>query len=519
MPESPFERKQISPIMNILSAEQIKAADHYTMEQEPVASLQLMERAARACFLRLLKYMDDEKEYLIFCGKGNNGGDGLALARMLKESKRNVGVALVHYTDGWSEDAAANYEHYAKSGGQLLDVRQSGDLERITVSERTLIIDAILGIGANRPLEGLLADTVDFINQHHRPVYAIDMPSGLYSDRSSKENPHIVRATRTFSFQVPKLAFMMAENAPYMGEVEIMNIGLHRGFIANQPTPYHLIETSDVQSLLRPRPSFSHKGAYGHALLIAGSFGKVGAAVIAARACMRSGCGLLTAHLPSCAVQVMHNSLPEAMVSSDGEEQAIYYMPDVKNYSAIGIGPGLGTDPQTGSVLKLLIQEATAPVVMDADALNLLSENKTWLSFLAPNTILTPHPKEFDRLTGAHTSDFDRLASAREFSIRYQCIVVLKGKHTGVVMPDGHVFFNATGNPAMAKGGSGDALTGVITGLLARGYPPPQAALIGVFVHGFAGDLCLKKHSMESVLASDLVEKLSVAFRKLYHEA
>lgn len=500
--------------MQILSSDQLKACDEFTMAQQHISSLELMERAAKACISPILKLADLHSEFVVFCGKGNNGGDGLAISRLLLLQNYKVTTVLVEYTDKASADNAKNLEALLSTAhASVLHVRGTGDLKDLHINEHTIVIDALLGIGVSRPVEGLLADAIDMINERSPLTVAIDLPSGLYSDRSSKENRHIVRASKTLTFQCLKLALLMAENAAYTGHTQVLDIGLDRRFVAETETPFTLLQKQHIRFLLKPRPRFSHKGTFGHALLIGGSKGKSGAAILAAKACLKSGAGLLTVHSCQETLSGLLMQLPEAMASFDEEDHISTY-PRKTGFTAVGIGPGLGTDKDTQNVLKLLIQDAACPIVFDADAINILAENKTWLAFTRPGCVFTPHIKEFDRLAGAHQSDFDRLDSAREFSSKHRQIVVLKGTYTAVVLPSGKVYFNSTGNPSLAKGGSGDVLTGIITGLIARGYEPEQACVIGVYIHGYTADLCIKKQSEESVLASDLIAQLGKAFKK-----
>ncbi len=502
--------------MNILSAKQMREADQYTIIHEPILSIDLMERAARACLYKLLRLSDDETLFYIFCGQGNNGGDGLALARLLSERNRRVQIFIIEHREKTSSDFDHNLERLLNANKVTITYLHEGvDTITFPESEDILIIDALIGSGIRQAVSGLMARVIEQINASYRKVVAIDIPSGLIPDGETDYKQPVVRAGLTLSFQQPKLAFMFAENVPYIGEFEILDIGLDKDFINNQSTPYNYLNKSFAASLLIPRGKFSHKGTYGHALLISGSVGKSGAALLAAKACLRCGAGLLTVHIPACAHTIMQTALPEAMVSLDTESNYISSLPDVSRYSAIGIGPGLGTEKQTQQVLKLLIQNAVVPLVIDADALNILAENKTWLAFLPPQTILTPHPKEFDRMAGNHSSAFSRLQSAREMARKFNCIIILKGAHTAIVMPNGKVHFNSTGNPALAKGGSGDVLTGMISGLLARGYEPSAAAILGVFLHGLTADIIVKKINPESVLAGDIIEKIGKAFDKL----
>jgi hydroxyethylthiazole kinase-like uncharacterized protein yjeF len=502
--------------MKILSAEQIKAADAFTIQHEPITSIDLMERAALACIRHIVKNSSIDSEFIIFCGKGNNGGDGLAIARFLIKRNYNVKTYVVNHSENASEDFNINLERLKELKPEsVFNVNKEEDLKQIEITRAALIIDALFGTGVNKTLFGIAAAVVDFINNTKTFVISIDMPSGLYADKPNDTGDIIVHCSVALSFQCPKLSFLMPQNGIYVPEFEVLDIELDKTFIDKISTPHYYITKSDLQPLLKQRPRFSHKGNFGHALLVAGAYGKMGAAVIGAKACLRSGAGLLTVQTPKKGIDVLQSSVPEAMVHSDEHEELISELPPMDKFNAVGIGPGIGTDPLTENVIKKLLNY-TLPMVFDADAINILANNKTWLSFLATDSILTPHVKEFDRLTGKHINDFERLESAKQFSIKHRCILVLKGAYTQTVMPDGNAFFNSTGNPGLAKGGSGDTLTGIILGLLARGYNPPQAALIGVFVHGLAADSALKKIHIESLLATDVINKLPKAFEKMY---
>jgi ADP-dependent NAD(P)H-hydrate dehydratase / NAD(P)H-hydrate epimerase len=502
--------------MKILSAEQIKAADVFTIQNEPIASIDLMERAAMACIKHIVKNSSIDSEFLVFCGKGNNGGDGLAISRFLIKRGYAVKVYVADHSPNSSEDFNINLERLKElKSDAVAFIEKEKDLKTIEVNPNTLIIDALFGTGLNRPLSGLTTSVVNFINSSRAFVISIDMPSGLYADKGNDKDDVIVHCSIALSFQFPKLSFLMPQNGRYIPEFEILDIGLHNSFISLCPTPHYYVTKNDLKPLLRTRAKFSHKGLYGHALLVAGAYGKMGASVIAAKSCLRSGAGLLTVQTPIKGIEVLQSSVPEAMVNADRNEEIISELPVMDKFNAVGFGPGIGTDPDTAAVLKKLLNY-NLPMVFDADAINILAENKTWLSFLPAGTIVTPHVKEFDRLTQKHSDDFERFESAKQFSLKHNCILVLKGAYTMIAMPDGNAFFNSTGNAGLAKGGSGDTLTGVILGLLARGYTPPQAALIGVYIHGSAADSCLKKIHIESLLATDVIAKLPKAFEKLY---
>lgn len=503
--------------MKILSVPQIKETDRYTVENEPVKSIDLMERAARACVRRLIKLVQINEELLVLCGKGNNGGDGLAITRLLNEQGYAATALVIEYTEKFSDDTKQNYTLLkGKFPDRIFEIRALEELkEKSSGKTDCVVVDALLGTGVNKAVDGLLAQVIDYLNGTFSKIISIDLPSGLFADKSSKNEKTIVHSSLTLTFQFPKLAFLLPENKEYVPEFEILDIGLHEKGIAVQPTDLYYITKEDISMLLKPRSKFSHKGSFGHALLLAGSRGKSGAAIISAKACLRSGAGLLTVQSDKTTLSALLQHLPETMTIEDENDEHISGVETPEKYNAIGFGPGVGLHENTQTTLKKILQYYKGKMVVDADGLNILSENKTWLNFLQPGTILTPHPKEFERLTEKHSDDFERLKALKHFSMRYSCVVVLKGAHSAIAMPDGNIFFNSSGNPGLAKGGSGDGLTGIILGLLARGYNAPQSALIGTFIHGYAADLCIKKKSKESLLISDVIEQLPRAFRKL----
>ncbi|PBQ32931.1 bifunctional ADP-dependent NAD(P)H-hydrate dehydratase/NAD(P)H-hydrate epimerase [Sphingobacteriaceae bacterium] len=502
--------------MKILSTDHLKALDAFTIEHEPIKSADLMDRAARACVRRIVKLTSLEDVIFVVCGKGNNGGDGLAITRQLNEQGYNASALVINYTDKFSSDAQHHFDLLKeKFPEKISQIKSLDELKEKLTTRNCIYIDALLGTGTNKAATGLLEDTITYLNASGSKIISIDVPSGLYADKSSSENKTIIHSTLTLTFQFPKLAFLFAENKNYVPEFEIIDIGLHPQGIALQQSNFYYITKEDVSSLMRPRSKFSHKGTFGHALLLAGSKGKSGAAIIASKACLRSGAGLLTLHSNKETLNALLQHLPEAMTSEDENTDRISGIESPEKYDAIAFGPGVGSHEDTQTALKKILSYSAGKLLIDADGLNILSENKTWLNFLQPGTLLTPHPKEFERLTEKHSDDFERLKAAKHFSLKYNCILILKGAHTAIAMPDGNVFFNSSGNAGLAKGGTGDGLTGIILGLLSRGYPAPQAALIGTFVHGFAADLCVKKKSKESLLISDVIEQLPKAFRKL----
>lgn len=491
--------------MKILAASQIRDLDAHTIQQQPISSLDLMERASRAFVRWLCARFDNRQPLVFFCGKGNNGGDGLAIARLLSSKGYGVAVYVVNYTDKTSDDFSKNLERL-REHLSIHYIKNKEDLPKLTGDE--LLIDALLGSGLSRPAEGLLATVIDTMNESPARVISVDIASGLYMDKINDEDDAIVRPDYTVSFQLPKLAFMIPHNDPFVGDWHVVNIGLSEAFIQETETPYFFTDKKSAKKLIRDREKFSHKGTFGHALLLAGSHGKMGAAQLCGGACLRSGVGLLTMHVAGCGYEIIQIALPEAMCSVDIHEKMLTTLPELDACSAIGVGPGLGKEPQTLQMLEELLDQAKVPMVWDADALNLLSENPELLKKLPDNTIITPHPKEFERLAGKSEDDYARLELARDFAREHRLIVVLKGAHTAVVFPDSTVYFNATGNAGMATGGTGDVLTGILTSLLAQKYEPRNAARLGVYQHGIAGDRAAKARTKVSMIASDIVENL-----------
>jgi len=454
--------------------------------------------------------------FFVFCGKGNNGGDGFAIARLLLERNYNCKALVINYTPSFTEDCQTNYNKLKELKPEaLFEINSEDDFEKIKFTTDDLIIDALLGTGLNKPLTGFLEIVVRFINSNFLTVVSIDCPTGLFIDKANSADDIVIHSNITLTFQYPKLSFLFSQNKYVVPQFEIINIGLHADLEHLLKPKQYFVGKSDIKQIITKRTKFSHKGNFGHALIIAGSETMRGAAIISANACLRSGAGLLTIHSVSKTIDALANSVPEAMSSIDQNSHLISELPNLEKYNVVAIGPGIGTDPETAAVIKKLLNYNSSSLVIDADALNILSENKTWLSFLPPETILTPHPKEFDRLTEKHDTDFERYATAKHFALKHKVILILKGTYTCICMPDGSSYFNSSGNSGLAKGGSGDALTGIITGLIARGYTAPKAALIGVYIHGYAADLATKKISKESVLASDVIDRLGKAFLKL----
>jgi hydroxyethylthiazole kinase-like uncharacterized protein yjeF len=501
--------------MKIFRCEQIREIDYYTIKHEPIASVDLMERAAGQLFNWYISRFERVHRVFVFVGPGNNGGDGLALARMLSLNRYSVEVHYIKFSDKTSSDWGKNLMRLKQE--TYVNFNILDNLEKFPViSPGDIIVDAILGSGLSRSVEGFPAEIIKEINRVSCKRISIDIPSGLFSeDNSSNSYDNIIQADYTLSFQFPKLSFMFPENYRFTGEWLVLPIGLSINAIRKLQTPYSLLGKHDILPLIRKRNRFDHKGNYGHGLLVAGSIGKFGASVLGACAALRSGIGLLTCHIPSSASVVIHSSVPEAMVKNDPTGEFVSDIGNTDAYSAIGIGPGLGLETGTQKAFFRLLQDSRKPLVIDADALNILSLNKEWLSLLPPGTILTPHPKEFERLAGTSENGYARLCLQMEFSRKYNTIVILKGAYTSITTNDGRVFFNSTGNPGMATAGSGDVLTGILLSLLAQGLSPENASLMGVFIHGLAGDIAAGESSYESLIASDIINCIGKAFNRI----
>ena len=497
--------------MKILSAEQIRQWDQFTIQQEPIDSVDLMERAAQKCTDWLCEQYPEANSFSIFCGKGNNGGDGLAIARQLLERNYFVSVFILEFGHKGTNDFQINL-------ARLHKIPQA-DIHFIQIEEHfhsfpkgTIIIDAIFGSGLNRQLEGITANLVKYINNSGCKVISIDIPSGLFVDHSSKGNV-VVHANHTLTFQCYKPAFFVAENEEAIGRVHLLDIGLHEQFLEQVTTNLELVDDKLISAFYKPRKSFSHKGHFGHALIIAGSYGKIGAALLTTKACLRSGAGLVTAHIPSSGYAIMQQAIPEAMVITDFNSSFVTKLADSPDrYTAIGVGPGIGTAIESKELLYEIFNTYKRPLVSDADALNIMAGEPELLRLLPAHSILTPHPKEFERLFGAAANDFERIETAKQKSAELNCVIVLKGHHTIIALPTGTIFFNSTGNPGMATAGSGDVLTGILTGLLAQGYTSSEAAILGVYIHGAAGDFAAKQLSMEAMIAGDIIDNLGKVF-------
>ena len=500
--------------MKFFTTSQIRQLDEFTIGNEPIRSIDLMERAADALYLSFTENFPYQKPVCIVAGQGNNGGDALALARMLLLSGYPVKVVQVH-NGSMSPDCEKNRQRLLSAFPESL-TELTNKFEAPQTTDDTIIIDGLFGSGLSRPLSGIYADAVQWINQSGFKVVSIDIPSGLSGEENIlTENSVIVKASLTLSLQFPKLAFFMADNAPYVGNWKVIAIGIHPEAIATTTSNLFYLERDDIAKLLKARADFSNKGTYGHALIIAGAKGMAGASVLSSKAALRSGAGLVTVHGPSDNRIIVQTANPEVIFNSDTGNDLISNVEILDKYTSVAIGPGIGTHSDTAGMLEKFISELKKPCVFDADALNILSRHKELLKQIPRESILTPHPKEFDRLFGKSNSSYERLLKAREASVKNGFIIILKGAYTSITTSDGRQFFNSTGNSGMATAGSGDVLTGILVGLLAQGYTFEAAAKTGVYLHGLAGDLALTKQSKESLIAGDIIDYLGQSFRSI----
>ena len=502
--------------MKIFTSAQIHELDRYTIENEPIPSLGLMERAAMALTQTITEMYSAAMPVVIFAGPGNNGGDGLAVARLMADKGYQVSVYLFNISGSLSPDCAANKQRIQENKRIKQFVEVVEEFNPPVLEANMLVIDALFGSGLNKPLAGGFASLVKYINASPAQVVAIDVPSGLMTeDNTYNVRANIIRATHTLTLQQLKLSFLFTENQQFVGNLRVLDIRLSQEGIAKIEAPYTIVEENDVRKLILPRNAFAHKGQMGNALLIAGSYCMAGAAILAARACLRTGAGKVTINSPKRNIPVLQMSVPEAVIQKGSEETIFAEAVDTEDFSALGVGPGIGQSEQTAIALIAQLRRTQCPIVVDADALNILANHRAWLQQLPQGIIMTPHPKEFDRLEGHSADSYERLTKASKLAERLKGYIILKGHYTAICCPGGHILFNSTGNAGMATAGSGDVLTGIITALLARGYKPQDACVVGVYLHGLAGDIAAQDMGEESLIASDIINCLPRAFKRI----
>lgn len=499
--------------MKLFSAEQIYAADKFTIAKQEITSDELMERSAVQIFNWMhLRMQGAPVKIQLFCGIGNNGGDGIALARHLKEHGYNIAVHVVNYSEKRSKDFLINLDRLKDRKIWPNFIASDGAYPEIGVDD--IIVDAIFGIGLNRPPAAWVGKLIDYLHASKAIILSLDIPSGLYTDRVPEQKDAIIKSNFVLSFQTPKLVFFLPETGIYIEQWEVLDIGLDSEFLATEETAFKLIGKHEVLPMYIPRTKFSHKGNHGHSLLIGGSYGKIGAVKLASSAALKIGSGLVTTYLPACGYDILQTSLPEAMVVTEGDMSISKIDFSIKP-TVIGIGMGMGTEEETIKGVSDFLKSNDVPLLIDADGLNILAANKNLFGLLPKQTVLTPHPKELERLLGTWKDDFDKLKKVKAFSKEFDCIVIIKGAHTITVYHD-KGFVNTTGNPGMATAGSGDVLSGIVTGLIAQGYEPLSAAIFGVYLHGKSADLLIESTGYQSLIASDIVNGLGAAYLDLF---
>ncbi len=497
-------------MLKILNTDQIREWDSFTIENERIASIDLMERACLEFVKWFVEKFDPDQKVAVVCGTGNNGGDGLGIARLLTERGYKTDVWVIRGGVSESPDFLLNFDRLPEEVG-CFEIKDKCAGE--TFSPYAILIDGIFGSGLNRPAEGIYQEVIAIMNSTSASRIAIDIPSGMFADRPIEGT--VLRADFTVTFQLPKLAFFVPESGRKAGLWSSVDIKLSKSYLEQAGTSHFYITRRAISKLIKKRDRFAHKGAFGKALIVAGSQGKMGACVLAAKAAMRAGAGLLTVHIPKIGYSIVQTAVPEAMATVDADENIFSVVPEHEGFTAVGIGPGLGQAAKSVLALGQLLEQTKRPLVIDADGLNILAANRELLHLVPPGSILTPHGGELERLVGISANGFEQLQKTKSLATQLGAIVVLKGAYSAIATPEGKVYFNSTGNAGMATGGSGDVLTGILTSILAQGYTSLDAALFGVYLHGLAGDLAAFDKGQESLIASDIVDYLPQAVKKL----
>lgn len=504
--------------MKILSREQIQEADRYTIDNEPIPSIDLMDRASKAFCDEFLNdfYPPDTNTVFVFAGKGNNGGDGLAISRLLLIVGFEVRTFILEpEPKSGSPDFETNLQRLQDIPGASIE-KLTPESELPNLPKDSVIIDAIFGTGLSRPIEGFIGQVVSHIrdNSDHSTVVAVDIPSGLFCDEHNPDDTK-VPADLTYTFQVPKYAFFIPDSGAFAGRFKVLDIGLCPDFLKSAYTNIHYL-TEDEVPLIRPRQIFSHKGDYGRILIAGGSYGKIGAPALSIKATLKTGGGLVTGFIPECGYTAIQSSIPEAMVMTSGDETHLTDKEiDPSQFDALAIGPGLDTHSRAWGALEALLEKSSEPLVLDADALNILAAKPELFEKVPAQSILTPHPGEFSRIAGKADNGFEQIERASELAHKHQLNLLLKGAYSVLITPKDQRFFNSTGNPGMASGGSGDVLTGILASLLARGLAPDQAGLLGMYIHGISGDYAAYEKGEEGMTATDIIEALPKAMMQV----
>jgi len=500
--------------MKIFASNVIREIDNATCEAQNINSIDLMERAAGALCCEIISRFLPSQRIVVVAGPGNNGGDALAVARMLfEQGYRKVEVFLFNVVGKLSHDCDEERKKLITMDGiDFTEVKH--DFAPPYLSGNDVVVDGLFGSGLRQPLQGGFVMLARYVNDSGAYVISIDIPSGLFGEWNENViQRDMIHADLTLAFQTPRLSFFFEENAGVIGEWKVLDIDLDATKMKETHADFMLVEAGSVRPLLRQRPKFSAKRDYGSVLLMAGSIGMFGAAVMSSRACLKSGAGLVTVHSAKIGMPVLQTAVPEAMFEPDRNDNYISDMTIHHGHQAVAAGPGIGTNDRTIDALESMLKNCKSPLVLDADALNCIAKRPTLLELLPAQTIITPHIGEFDRLFGKHPNSEERLKKAIDMAKYYNIIIVLKGHYTVTVRPTGRVYFNSTGNPGMATAGSGDVLTGVIAAFLAQGYRPEHAATIGVYVHGLAGDMAAAEYGEFGLVASDIAAYCGRAIR------
>lgn len=502
--------------MKIFTTSEIRDIDQYTIENEPISSLDLMERAASAVTCEIISRWLPNKRIIVFAGAGNNGGDALAVARMLIEQGYKVEIFLFNIGNKKLSDDCETNKTRLQALGEVDFTEVINEFAPPYLSKDDLVIDGLFGTGLREPLKGGFTSLVQYINESGAFIVSIDIPSGMFGEWNLENNRrNIVAAKLTLAFQFPRLSFFFSENATFLGEWKVLDIELSKTAIKEIPTDYYLVESSDVKRVLKKRKKFSNKFDFGRTMIVAGSYGMMGAAVLSARAAMRAGAGLVTVHSPRCGYSILQGSVSEALFDADKHDIIITDISQKHKYDSVAVGPGIGTNIATIDALENFLINSKAPCILDADAINCIAKRPSLLNSIPIMSIITPHAGEFDGLFGEHISGEMRLRKALEVARYYNIIVVLKGHNTMTIRPDGKIYINSSGNPGMATAGSGDALVGIIAALMAQGYKPEVSAVVGVYIHGYAGDLALKRDGAYGMIASDIIDNIGIGIKDI----
>ena len=503
--------------MKLFSKEQIYEGDKLTSEKQNISSTDLMERAGTQIFNWIHTRMQGAQLPIhVFCGIGNNGGDGLVIARHLITHGYNVHTYVINCSDKRSKDFLVNYDRI-KNVTKKWPILLSCEEDFPKIHRDDIIVDAVFGIGLNRPIDAWVKNLFIHFKNTKAFTLAVDIPSGLYSDAVPEDENAVVWANYTLSFQSPKLVFFLPETAKYSQQWEVVDIGIDPEFLIATTTEAELIGKHEVLPIYKPREKYAHKGDFGHSLIIGGSYGKIGAVILAAKGTMYSGAGLVTAYIPKCGYTALQTAFPEAMVITDSNDAILTNIKfDIKP-KVIGFGVGIGTAAKTVSAFEAFLKLNKTPLVIDADGINILAKKKALLKLLPEQTVLTPHPKELERLIGTWKDDFDKLKKVKSFSKKHKVIVVIKGANTISVFDD-KLYVNSTGNPGMATAGTGDVLTGIITGIISQGYEPLEAAIFGIYLHGRSADIAIQDLGYQSLTATHIIEYLGEAYIDLFKQ-